>query len=141
MGTSEWAAMLKRLHQKQVANLVPLIGDEAAHAAVRENSFGAFGWVCCALVALPCGLLAESGVGLAWIPAAIAATVGLISFAFLVTLDRRSARMASAHVSAELGYQVRLQAMGWKPSKWRSAIEKVRREHESSSSQPGSTVP
>jgi hypothetical protein len=127
--------MLKQIHQRQVANLVPLIGEDAATATVRVNNAAAAAWVSFALIALPCGLWAElGGTGFAWIPAAAGAAVGLIALVFAVVLDRRSARMASEHVSVRLGHPVHLQAQGWRQSRWVKAIEKERARDDSAAS-------
>jgi hypothetical protein len=110
---------------------VPLIGEDAAGAAVRANRFYLAAWLSFVPVALPLGLWAElGGVGFAWLPTAMGAAAGVIALVLGVVRDRRSARMASRHVSAQLGQVVHLQPQGWRLSRWESAIEKERARHD-----------
>ena len=119
-----------QFQQRQVAYLVPSIGEAAARAAVRANHLYSVAWLSFVLVAFPFGLWAElGGMGFAWLPTAASVAVGLTALVLGVIRDRRSARMASEHVSAQLGYPVNLQAQGWRASRWEAAIEKERARH------------
>lgn len=120
--------MFKRIHERQVTDLIPIIGEDAARVAVRVNSVYLAAWVALALVALPLGLWAELGnASFAWIPTSAAAFIGLSAFARGVALDRRSARLASTFVSSACGYPVHLGPNGWRPSRWANAIEHERK--------------
>lgn len=115
-------AKLRRVYARQVQALEPVIGHDAARLAAIADKFPA-GTLAGSLIFLPAALWAEFGGPQAvWAVAVLGAAVSLGCLFAGIRLGRESARIASAHVSRQLGYPVHLRANGWRPSRWEEDI-------------------
>jgi hypothetical protein len=116
----------RSLHLRRVNALIPVIGNEAAALAVSSDELQGLTFLIGFLGFLPFLVWAElGGPGIARIIAAICGLFALGAFIFGVFLGRRSASLASRHVSERQGRLVRLSPHGWRVSRWRDAIDRA----------------
>ena len=116
--------------------VVRLVGDDAVTFSEHGRVYLALATIVGLLILLPLWVWASVGGGrVAWAAAATALAVTASLYVRAVTYIRRSGRAASAHVSAGLGYPVRIGCCT-RLDGWQRAIRRERYWHDSGRKRP-----
>ncbi len=116
-----------RAYRRNVDNLAPLIGVEAAQLTVGSNNWLAVGYLLGILLFVPLAVWAQLGAPLLiWLPAGISGLGTACALVRGAWLGVNSGRVASDFVSQRLRVQVKLHGGGWRPAAWERRIERAR---------------
>lgn len=115
----------QRAHDRNVANLQPLIGGDAARTTVTANTFQAIGGLVLLFLCLPLSIWAQVGApALLWVPAGVAGIGGTCTASRGAVLANRSGRLASEYLSRQLGRPITVPGGGWRRSVWEARIQR-----------------
>jgi len=116
---------LKARREERRRELTPVIGTQAAAAAVEAPEWFIGALIFTFLVAMPCLAEAETHISTAWwVACGVTAVVSIVLYAYAAFLVFEIGSRASAYLSGSLGFKVRILGGWWTAPAWLSAIER-----------------